>query len=237
MNSAPSMLPLSPAEFDKLATFQAASGTSAMSLEAIDGYFCALLCGPQAIPPSEYLPAIWGEDFVFESPEQLEDILALLTRHWNHVADSLRGAEDRESAYDPLLRPDAAGVLRGNAWAAGFMRGVRQRPGTWRELMLDPKEVGWLTPVLALTHEDSPNPDLRSPLLAADKRGKLLALMAAGLPHIYRYFAAHRERFAATTKAGAEARQMPVINTIDKPGRNDPCSCGSGKKFKHCCLH
>ncbi|HSN40545.1 MAG TPA: SEC-C metal-binding domain-containing protein, partial [Burkholderiales bacterium] len=20
-----------------------------------------------------------------------------------------------------------------------------------------------------------------------------------------------------------------------KPGRNDPCSCGSGKKFKHCC--
>jgi hypothetical protein len=22
-----------------------------------------------------------------------------------------------------------------------------------------------------------------------------------------------------------------------KPGRNDPCPCGSGKKFKHCCLH
>lgn len=22
----------------------------------------------------------------------------------------------------------------------------------------------------------------------------------------------------------------------DKPGRNDPCSCGSGKKFKNCCF-
>lgn len=22
-----------------------------------------------------------------------------------------------------------------------------------------------------------------------------------------------------------------------KPGRNDPCPCGSGKKYKHCCLH
>ena len=22
-----------------------------------------------------------------------------------------------------------------------------------------------------------------------------------------------------------------------KPGRNDPCSCGSGKKYKRCCLH
>ena len=21
------------------------------------------------------------------------------------------------------------------------------------------------------------------------------------------------------------------------PGRNDPCPCGSGRKFKHCCLH
>ncbi|MEY5302092.1 SEC-C metal-binding domain-containing protein, partial [Salmonella enterica subsp. enterica serovar Corvallis] len=22
-----------------------------------------------------------------------------------------------------------------------------------------------------------------------------------------------------------------------KVGRNDPCPCGSGKKFKQCCLH
>lgn len=22
----------------------------------------------------------------------------------------------------------------------------------------------------------------------------------------------------------------------DKPGRNDPCPCGSGKKFKQCCF-
>ena len=22
-----------------------------------------------------------------------------------------------------------------------------------------------------------------------------------------------------------------------KPGRNDPCPCGSGRKYKHCCLH
>ncbi|MGC9317197.1 MAG: preprotein translocase subunit SecA [Armatimonadota bacterium] len=23
----------------------------------------------------------------------------------------------------------------------------------------------------------------------------------------------------------------------DEPGRNDPCPCGSGKKYKHCCMH
>ena len=25
-------------------------------------------------------------------------------------------------------------------------------------------------------------------------------------------------------------------NTQEKIGRNDPCPCGSGKKYKHCCL-
>lgn len=28
----------------------------------------------------------------------------------------------------------------------------------------------------------------------------------------------------------------PVKSSAPKTGRNDPCPCGSGKKFKHCCL-
>jgi SEC-C motif-containing protein len=28
----------------------------------------------------------------------------------------------------------------------------------------------------------------------------------------------------------------PVRLAQPKPGRNDPCPCGSGKKYKHCCL-
>jgi len=27
----------------------------------------------------------------------------------------------------------------------------------------------------------------------------------------------------------------PVVRTTPKTGRNDPCTCGSGKKFKKCC--
>jgi len=27
-----------------------------------------------------------------------------------------------------------------------------------------------------------------------------------------------------------------VVRTGPKVGRNEPCSCGSGKKYKHCCL-
>jgi preprotein translocase subunit SecA len=28
----------------------------------------------------------------------------------------------------------------------------------------------------------------------------------------------------------------PIKNAKDGPGRNDPCPCGSGKKYKQCCM-
>lgn len=33
----------------------------------------------------------------------------------------------------------------------------------------------------------------------------------------------------------AQAPKTPVVREAPKVGRNDPCSCGSGKKFKKCC--
>jgi len=33
----------------------------------------------------------------------------------------------------------------------------------------------------------------------------------------------------------AEGKQQTVVRTEDKTGRNDPCPCGSGKKYKKCC--
>lgn len=33
----------------------------------------------------------------------------------------------------------------------------------------------------------------------------------------------------------AEEIKQPVLREGPKVGRNDPCPCGSGKKFKQCC--
>jgi preprotein translocase subunit SecA len=32
----------------------------------------------------------------------------------------------------------------------------------------------------------------------------------------------------------AQAAQQTIVNAEPKVGRNDPCPCGSGKKYKHC---
>ena len=44
--------------------------------------------------------------------------------------------------------------------------------------------------------------------------------------------AAPEELLAPT--ANAESAQQPMVNAVPKVGRNDPCPCGSGKKYKQC---
>ena len=37
-----------------------------------------------------------------------------------------------------------------------------------------------------------------------------------------------------TNAGGGEKKPEPIRNRGDKVGRNDPCPCGSGKKYKNC---
>ena len=48
----------------------------------------------------------------------------------------------------------------------------------------------------------------------------------------------HKPKEQNLTYSGSESeppKKKPVRRTNDKTGRNDPCPCGSGKKFKKCC--
>ncbi|MDD3164954.1 MAG: preprotein translocase subunit SecA [Oscillospiraceae bacterium] len=51
--------------------------------------------------------------------------------------------------------------------------------------------------------------------------------------------AVKREKVAQETAAGAgsdkSVKRQPFVKKV-KIGRNDPCPCGSGKKYKHCCM-
>ena len=50
-----------------------------------------------------------------------------------------------------------------------------------------------------------------------------------------------RERVAKETGTAAatqtQVKKQPVRNAAKKVGPNDPCPCGSGKKYKKCCMH
>ena len=47
--------------------------------------------------------------------------------------------------------------------------------------------------------------------------------------------AQQKQRRVVTNRSDEPAQAKPVVRNEDKVGRNDPCPCGSGKKYKKCC--
>ena len=44
------------------------------------------------------------------------------------------------------------------------------------------------------------------------------------------------QQAAIEASGQTDAKPEPIRNLNQRVGRNDPCPCGSGKKFKNCCM-
>jgi uncharacterized protein len=227
--------PLNDAERDRMdAMLSRFRSESAMNnAEEIDGFFAALICSPETAKPSQYLPEIWGgemaDDEAFDGRQELQDFLSLLMRHWNSIVCILEKGE----IFGPLLFQDEEGTAHGNDWAHGFMRGVRFHHESWKELLDDEEHGGPLIPIMILAHEHDPDPEMRpyKDNIDAELRERLILGISGAVTAIYRYFAPKRQRMAA----GLDSERTAYRQGERKIGRNDPCPCGSGKKYKHCC--
>src|SRR5215210_7579097 len=169
-----------------------------------------------------------ADEDAFANPQQLKGFLDLVMRHWSAIAETLQSGD----VFLPLLLEDDDGVAHANDWAHGFMRGMALRQEDWAELMEDEDHGGWLVPILALAHEHDPDPSMppyREPM-SADRREQLIVGIAAGVTAMYRYFEPRRRM-----QADLRGRQATHRRAVPKIGRNDPCACGSGKKYKQCC--
>lgn len=195
MNSIPSQ----PLTFDEFAHLAAVLDTiGAMNIEMLDGYFTALICGPDIVLPSEYLPEVCGAEPSIYTDDLVSDIPSLLMRHWNAIAAELHSTLKEQNAYLPILIEREDGVTPGNDWAHGFMRGVQMRPGSWNHLFHDEDHCGSMLAIMILHYEHDPDPQMRPPPVPPEKREALLEVMIAGLPHVYRYFEPYREAWART---------------------------------------
>jgi hypothetical protein len=87
-----------------------------------------------------------------------------------------------------------------------------------------------LVPFFALANEHHPDPEMRPYKEAMSSEQREQLIVAAGVIRIYDYFEAHR--LIAGHAIGDSATHRRIASKV---GRNEPCPCGSGKKFKHCC--
>ncbi|MGF1643307.1 MAG: UPF0149 family protein [Thiotrichales bacterium] len=226
-------LPLSDDELDALDTWLLSDRMpeGSMDLAVLDGFLAALAVNPAIIPPSEWLAWVWDRESAtdapsFETSDEASQLLGLILRHYNTVVSSIE--RDR---FDPVLdvEVDAEGREQFDAggWCAGFMLGVNlYYEPYWARASGERVEL--MAPMLLLGTEHGLATLARNPNPADAMRGAIAAIPEL-LHELKRYFAPMRAEVVSAAVA------TPFRRAEVKTGRNDPCPCGSGKKFKKCC--
>jgi len=221
---------LSEAEIAVLAARLAANAhPEALSLEAVDGLFCALVASPATVMPHEYLPVILGgtqgeEGGLLGDLAGLSETMGLLMRYWNSIVQDF----ERETFHVAYLGEPGEDGVPGRTWARGYMRGVHLARDGWSRILHDEREnlVRYI-PIVA----GEVDPTWPKEPLTQEQSKAMLADILEGAGRAYRYFKQDR---VAQAQAVAQ-RSQPYERADPKIGRNDPCPCGSGKKYKRCC--
>jgi uncharacterized protein len=194
---------------------------SILSSSELDGFMTAVISGPERIEAAEWYAAIFsGEPPDFEADVQVQYLFTLLMRHLNSIAELL--ADDLEE-FEPMFGYcdiDGVETEQVDEWCMGYLRGISLRAEQWEPLWRDEPEA--LT-TIALFGTPEGWDELEK--LDYETQAGFREMLPAVVRTIYSYWQSQR---SAT---------MPQRRDDEKIGRNDPCPCGSGKKYKACCLH
>ena len=228
--------------------------------EFCEGFLAAVICSRRPIPEDEYLQALLGTPMAGEAPDdesgsfandaQKARFLALWQQRWREVATALDSEVDSledDRCYHPEVMDirgavaempaDEQTAFKGEdlpafaqVWALGFMFAVEYWPEDWAAPR-DKDAAKWLDnalqAVVAMSEDDTAPPQV-SPLADDGAASTSIARLNA---------------FGEAIWAIYDLRELwktmgPKIETVRAavvPGRNDACSCGSGKKYKKCC--
>lgn len=185
---------------------------AAVDLDGLLGIFHAAAVGPSPLPPSVWLPLLLPQGFESLDQSGAESILGALMRVSNDVADRV----DREQLeVPPPQEPE-----RCASFARGFFAAAKASP-VWTA---DPEAwayVDWAA-FLAGEREVAPAPFDERP--SEEQAALVRAQIGSFIVNAY--------RDNVTVRLPSRLPPPPAKSRV---GRNDPCPCGSGKKYKRCC--
>jgi uncharacterized protein len=219
-----------------------------LDIVMLDGFLCGVIVQPRLIEPDEWLPYVfdegghrWGE--AEASPERLR-AESLVLRRRTALGRSLA----EFGSFDPfILEPEP--VLEGEGTDDG-----RAAPAAVAAAPADPIAEALLPWVAGFEQAMHLFPDL----LELDDPA-----VATALTRLFRFLPPAGEDDLATLALLARERPLPTLDAAiaevaecvaelhdlteplrykveavrheqPKVGRNDPCPCGSGRKFKQC---
>src|SRR5271165_829 len=204
----------------------------AMDLEELDGFFTALHCAPQLVPREEYLPEIFGSGDALDNDEIFS---APIPPNSCRVSSTTFGPPSTmPSAVASLLFPCCFRTTTEKSMAR---IGPRDSCTASKCARISGKSfLAMNLGSLGLLRSFHPNPDLRpfKTPLTGKEREILLKEVSRGVSEMYHYFARQRAVHIATEYQQALGAS-DTAQSIRRIGRNDPCYCGSGLKYKKCC--
>jgi uncharacterized protein len=217
---------------------------AAMRAEMADGYLTACAVGPELPAVHDFLADIFGQTTlpICADAQQQEQLLILLLRRYQQIGSAVRlrhpnitpdnvflplhsdvDAAQCISPYQTDANDNRLGRWKYKDWAEGFRRAVAADP-LWMPLVEDPDTSHLITPLVLF--DVGYNPDYAE--LQIDNNQDLEAQLVTMPYRLHQFWRDFNQRLN-------DPYQEPYQRDAAKIGRNDPCPCGSGRKYKKCC--
>ena len=238
---------LSPADVSALKSFLSnphrPGGT--LCFHELQGFLFTIASSPETVRPPEWLPIISNEeDIGFENDIEAQRVLELIMALYNQVNSSVLERSDSMPSgceFQPTIDAEFDEESSVSQWSRGFVLGHDWLSEVWDEClpeMMD-EECGATVMVLSFfssrqlaeafyaemdpTKRTAPGKSFEQ---FAETVRELFAAALSSYSHLGRTIFEVLMQRAATGDSPARSAKI---------GRNDPCPCGSGKKYKKCC--
>jgi uncharacterized protein len=213
------------------------SGT--LTYPQLAGFLFSMANGPDLIPPSEWMPMAFNDQEAgYESLDEAEQVLQAMMALYNECArDRTTARAALPSGCEILPQPldNLAEEASLSQWAQGFAMGHDYVADIWDECTPDELDGDLGSVLMVLTFFASPKlaEAYRQEAKSQSSLDEMAHTVATLLPDAMREYAhLGRAIYQARREAGETG---PEPGSRPRIGRNDPCPCGSGRKFKKCC--
>lgn len=220
----------------ELAEFLAADARpeGTMNYAELHGFLFALACSPEPLKPDEWQPMIFnGEDARFASQEESKAIMAAIMAIHD---ETTRQVQEQQVALPEFcgLADEPMENFAGDApishWARGFLHGHDWLSEVWEAYIPEEmsEELGSCLIVLTFFAEQKLAQEY-----CKESEATVETMAESVIDHIESALSSYAHMGHAIQLALGP--RTPYVRE-QKIGRNDPCPCGSGKKYKQCCM-
>jgi len=210
-----------------------------LSYHQLAGFLFSIANSPELIMPSEWIPMVFNDlDGRFETYGEAEGAMQAMLALYN---DCARARPEGSSSLPPgcAIRPQAMDNLAEDAplrqWALGFSMGYDYLVESWNEYTPEEFDEELGSVLMVLTFFSSPKLAQAYHAEGDGRRSlqELAETVVSLFPEASRTFAHLGRTIYQVRYDEGDFAEVPPLR--QKIGRNEPCPCGSGKKFKKCC--